>query len=134
MGAGRQHLQAFQALGLFQELVEGGCGTGIAQLHLRLRPSNGDGSAQFGLVLRHERQGLAEQRHGLTLRPSLGSVLGGELEKLNGLVEVAGLLPVVGQQGGGLLDALASRRLRTGYRGVALPAKPPGAWRMPPPG
>src|SRR5215216_6976228 len=89
MGAGRQYLQALQALGLCQELVERGCGTEIAQLHLRLGPSNGDGSAQFGLVRRHKLQGLAEQGHGLTLRPSLGSMLGGELEKPNGPVNLA---------------------------------------------
>jgi hypothetical protein len=102
-------------------------GAEIAQLHLRLCPSNGDGTAQLGLVLRHKLQGLAEQGHGLALRPPLGSMLRCQLQKPNCLVDVAGLPPVVGQQGGGLLDPLAGRRLdEPGYRGVPLPSGGPG--------
>ena len=40
-------------------------------------------------------------------------MLRGELQKPNCLVDVAGLLQVVGQQGGSLLDPLAGRRLGT---------------------
>jgi hypothetical protein len=75
------------------------------------------------LVLRHDLQGLAEQRHGLTLRPPLSSVLGGDLEKPKGVVNVSSLPPMMGQQAGGLLDSLAGHRLdKPRYRGVPLAA------------
>jgi hypothetical protein len=66
------------------------------------RVASGGSPTPLWLVLRHDLQGLAEQRHGLTLRPPLSSVLGGDLEKPKGLVNVSSLPPMMGQQAGGL--------------------------------